>query len=71
MVSNDLNYTEILDNAINNPIVAAKNVTGELATESNAISAFIIFIIIIFLGLIILGLAVGGFEYILKGAKKT
>jgi len=55
-----------LDDVINNPMETTAGITGELATEGNALSGLLIFAFIILLILIVLAVLLGGLMAIFK-----
>jgi len=65
-MATDFNLTAVLDDVINNPMETTAGITGELATEGNALSGLLIFAFFLLLILIVLAVLYGGLMAIFK-----
>ena len=62
----DFNYTKVLDEVINNSMESTAEVSGDLATEGNALAMFLVFVFIMLLLIIVVAVAFGGIIRIMK-----
>jgi len=47
-MATDFNLTAVLDDVINNPMETTAGITGELATEGNALSGMLILLLLFY-----------------------
>jgi len=65
-MAEDFNLVSVLDDVINNPMESTAQISGELATEGNALSGLLIFAFILLLMIIALAVLFGGLMAIFK-----
>jgi len=65
-MAEDFNLVSVLDDVINNPMESTAQISGELATEGNALSGLLIFAFFLLLIIIVLAVLLGGLMAIFK-----
>lgn len=65
-MAEDFNSTQVLKDIITNSIDSAETISGDFATESNAIGGFLIFIFIILLVVIMITFFIFGVKWAIE-----